>query len=247
MTMPWGSAEEPMHEEVGLQSVPIHVASSALKPGKPLGTEFGQTRTIIVANVVGPYSVTPGAQRVVPRSLRRSEARISVLSGGNVTTTPGVTALPAISVSGQAVQNPNAVPVNVTLAGFTATQVFVNGILVGAGNGTYVVPAFGSISVTYTVVGTTATAGIATTGAQPSTDGVILAAPSIIQTGLPAIAGQLGGFLPIGKDLVWKSQAELWCAYPVGNVGQVVVMVTDYQWASGPDDYKEFKGTAESE
>jgi hypothetical protein len=76
--MPWGSTEEPTETLVGTQSVPIHVVSSSLKPGKPIAAEFGRTRTIIVANVVGAYSTTPGAQRVLNRSLRRWEARIQV-------------------------------------------------------------------------------------------------------------------------------------------------------------------------
>lgn len=61
---------------------------------------------------------------------------------------------PGIPASGVAVQNTNQVPVQVVIAGFTATQVFVNGIQVGTGNGTYTVPANGAISITYTIAGT---------------------------------------------------------------------------------------------
>lgn len=67
---------------------------------------------------------------------------------------PATVSQPAVPASGVAQQNPAGSPVSVTLTGFTATQVFVNGVLVGAGNGTYTVPAYGSISVTYTVAGT---------------------------------------------------------------------------------------------
>lgn len=62
--------------------------------------------------------------------------------------------LPAVPASGVAVQNTTNVPQTVVVTGFTATQTFVNGVLVGAGNGTFTVPAYGSISVTYTVAGT---------------------------------------------------------------------------------------------
>jgi hypothetical protein len=158
MTMPYGSTEEPDIEKIGMQSVPIHVVSSSLKPGKPIGAEFGQTRTIIVANAVGPNSVTPGAQRVLNRSLRRYEARISVLP---------------------------------------------------------------------TIV------------AQTVTDGAIFGAPGLIQSGAAAVIGSLGGFLPIGKDLVWKSQAELWVCYPASNAASVLVTVHDFQWASDPEAFKE--------
>jgi len=61
---------------------------------------------------------------------------------------------PAVPASTVAQQNVNQYPVQVVLSGFTATAVFVNGIQVGVTNGTYTVPANGSISVTYSVVGT---------------------------------------------------------------------------------------------
>jgi hypothetical protein len=61
---------------------------------------------------------------------------------------------PAVPASGTAVQNPNSYPVTVVISGGAATQTFVNGILVGGGDGTYVVPAYGSISITYTVAPT---------------------------------------------------------------------------------------------
>lgn len=157
MTMPYGSTEEPTEEKIGTQSVPIHVVSSSLRPGKSLGTEFGRTKTFIVANLVGSTSTTPGAQRILNRSLRRYEARISVLA----------------SVAAQAV-----------------------------------------------------------------TDGAIFGSRDEINSGNPAGIGLLGGYLPIGKDLVFKSQAELWVCYPVGNAATVYVTVTDFQWASDPDAYE---------
>jgi hypothetical protein len=61
---------------------------------------------------------------------------------------------PAVPASGTAVQNPNATPVQVVISGGTATQTFVNGVLVGGGDGTYIVPGYGSISVTYSVAPT---------------------------------------------------------------------------------------------
>jgi hypothetical protein len=61
---------------------------------------------------------------------------------------------PAVPASTVPVQNPNAFPVNVVVAGGTVTSVSVNGVVVGAGDGTFVVPAFGSIAVTYSVAPT---------------------------------------------------------------------------------------------
>lgn len=244
MTMPYGGAEEPDVIFTEQVSTPVHVVSSDAKPGKSIGTEFGYWRTFLIANTVASQVATPGAVRICNRSLRRHRLQIKVNTGGNVTTTPSVTALPAISVSGQAVQNPNGVPVNVTLAGFTATQVFVNGILVGAGNGTYVVPAYGSISVTFTVLGTTATAGIATSGPQSVLDGVIVGNRDFIQNSQqagvsPYVAGSGGGFLGIGDSLRWECQQELWACYPASNTGPVLVTVTDEIYASDPEAWRE--------
>jgi hypothetical protein len=77
-TAVYGSAEEPDVMLTERQSIPVHVASSDAKPGKPLAAEFGRWRTIIVSNVVGPYSITPGAVRLLNRSLRRKRAQIIV-------------------------------------------------------------------------------------------------------------------------------------------------------------------------
>lgn len=242
MTMPYGSTEEPDVEHVELASVPVHVVSSDAKPGRAPAPEFGRWRTVLVNTQIGQDSAVPGAKRLANRSLRRHRILIAVSTTGPVTSTPVVTAVPNIATSGTAVQNPNGVPVSVTLAGFTATQVFVNGILVGASNGTYIVPAYGSISVTFTVVGTTATAGIAASNPQPATDGVIVGGREEIQaliTGggtqaqVSPLAGLTpGGFLPIGINVRYESQQELWVAYPSTNAAAVIVTTCDEVYAS---------------
>jgi hypothetical protein len=61
---------------------------------------------------------------------------------------------PAVPASGVATQNTSAFPVQVVITGGAATVTTVNGVVVGAGDGTFVVPAYGSISVTYTVAPT---------------------------------------------------------------------------------------------
>ena len=45
--------------------------------------------------------------------------------------------------------NPNPVPVSVTITGGTVTVIAVNGVTTGQTTGTFTVPAFGSITVTY--------------------------------------------------------------------------------------------------
>jgi hypothetical protein len=64
-----------------------------------------------------------------------------------------VPATPSTPATGVAVQNVNNYPVQVVIGanGGTITNVSVNGITVGTAAGTYVVPAYGSISIAYTV------------------------------------------------------------------------------------------------
>jgi hypothetical protein len=78
MTMPEGSTEEPMMALGTHPSRPIHVVNSSAKPGKSIGTEFGRWRTFLITNAVGPNSATPGAARLLNRSLRRHRAHIIV-------------------------------------------------------------------------------------------------------------------------------------------------------------------------
>jgi hypothetical protein len=234
-TGPYGFAEEPTVIETFSQSIPVHVVSTDAKPGKAIGTEFGRWRTFYVSNTVSGLSATPGAQRLLNRSLRRHRALIGVASAGPVTA--AAPALASIATSGTAVQNTTGNAVQVTLAGFTATQVFVNGVLVGAGNGAYTVPAYGSLSVTFTVLGTTTWASLPQ--AQSSLDGVIIGAREEITSGLPAIPGYLGGYVQLGSNFRWEVQAELWVCFPQTNTGPVYVTVCDEIYASDPDAWKE--------
>lgn len=60
---------------------------------------------------------------------------------------------PAVPASGVAQQNLNNAPVTVVISpnGATITNVTVNGVTVGTGAGTYIVPPAGTISIAYTV------------------------------------------------------------------------------------------------
>jgi hypothetical protein len=60
---------------------------------------------------------------------------------------------PAVPATGVAQENVNPYPVQVVIGanGATITNVSVNGVTVGTGAGTYVVPAFGEISIAYSV------------------------------------------------------------------------------------------------
>jgi hypothetical protein len=78
MTMPFGSTEEPDVIITERESIPVHVVSTSAKPGKSLAAEFARFRTVVVSNTINATSVTPGAARLIARSLRRHEARIIV-------------------------------------------------------------------------------------------------------------------------------------------------------------------------
>jgi hypothetical protein len=80
-------------------------------------------------------------------SVKIVAAQLTAIAG----TVPSQPAVPASTV---AQQNTNAYPVQVVISGGTATSTSVNGVVVGAGDGTFVVPAYGSISVTYSVAPT---------------------------------------------------------------------------------------------
>lgn len=107
MSMPYGSTEEPEVEIAGERSIPVHVVSTGAKSEKSIGAEYGRWRTLVVSNVIGQSSITPGAQRLLNRSLRRHRALIlvqpsivaqavldGVLIGGREEITSGQPAVP---------------------------------------------------------------------------------------------------------------------------------------------------------
>jgi hypothetical protein len=77
------------------------------------------------------------------------------------------TTSPAVPASGTAAVNSNPWSVAVTVTGGTLTEVAVNGVSAGTGDGTYFVPAGGSITLTYSVAPTWAwaPAGVDAAGA----------------------------------------------------------------------------------
>lgn len=75
-------------------------------------------------------------------------------SPGSAAITQPVPSQPAVPASTVAQQNLNLYPVDVVISGGTLTAVVVNGITVGSGDGTYIVPSGGAISITYSVAPT---------------------------------------------------------------------------------------------
>ncbi len=60
--------------------------------------------------------------------------------------------------------NPNPVPVNVTISGGTVTVIAVSGVVTGQTSGTFLIPAGGSITVTYSVAPTFTMTDVAPAG-----------------------------------------------------------------------------------
>jgi len=123
--------------------VPVYI-TTLNAGGRPLGT-------ISTIKVNVPAAGTDPV-RIASRDLDRTSMYILVEnvagSVSNVLITP-----PTVPATGVAAQNTTGFPVSVVIGanGATITNVSVNGVTVGTAAGTYVVPAFGSISIAYTV------------------------------------------------------------------------------------------------
>jgi len=80
-------------------------------------------------------------------------ANCTTSTGATGGTAPTVTT-PSVPASASPATNPNPFPVAVDIEGGTITVVAVNGVTVGATDGTYIVPGNGTIAVTYSVAPT---------------------------------------------------------------------------------------------
>jgi hypothetical protein len=127
---------------------------------------------IMVTAVVGQVAVTIGAGVSLSLGIAPSVGGANTTGLGGPTAIGGLVAgtliilpfsigvagsnlvAPAIPSSNQLVTNNYHGTVTVVISGGTMTAVFVNGVLVGAGAGTYQVPAHGTISMTYSLAPT---------------------------------------------------------------------------------------------
>jgi hypothetical protein len=123
------------------------------------GPEQGDFWMLCRANVVSSNYATDAAKYVLFRGGTPSDPNNALsnryLLNGQ-TFSPGGTTLtaPAVPASTVAAQNTTNQPYTVVISGGTATATLVNGINVGPGDGTYTVPAAGSIAVTYSAAPT---------------------------------------------------------------------------------------------
>jgi len=102
-----------------------------------------------------------GAKTIAVQGPESGYAWSVKIVAAQLTSFAGAISQPAVPASTVPVQNPNNFPVTVVISGGTATSTSVNGVVVGAGDGTFVVPAYGSISVTYSVAPTWLWTGVA--------------------------------------------------------------------------------------
>jgi hypothetical protein len=130
-------------------------------------------------------------------------------SASSVISTPAFTVTtPGMPASTVAVQNPYSVPVQVVISSGTVTAVVVNGITVGAGDGTYYVPAYGAISITYSVAPNWAWTGI----------GIPVTVTSLATPNGRLLTPTVGEYVIPGPDETWIAAAQ----YPA-RIGVTIV------------------------
>lgn len=178
---------ENAEQDLGYAPMHVHVVSMpAAIPDRPKEVRTSHKTVILTAAnpsqlVVG---VDPARKEVHIEPLNNSVVMSSSTSQAgdpgnqvafvNAITQP-VPSQPAVPATGVAQQNVNAYPVQVVISpnGATISNVSVNGITVGTAAGTYTVPAFGAISIAYTVatptwVWSNANANVAAVNAFPN-------------------------------------------------------------------------------
>lgn len=125
--------------------VPVYIVDAG-GGARPLTTMATNRFTIAASGAA--------ATRISGRDTSRNTMYVQIETApGSTSTLLAAGATPAVPATGVAAQNTSAYPVSVVIAanGATITNVSVNGVTVGTAAGTYVVPAYGSISIAYTV------------------------------------------------------------------------------------------------
>jgi hypothetical protein len=154
--------------------------------------------------------------QILQRRLRRNEARLYLVS---VPTIQTLITAPAVPATGVAQYNNTGQPVTVTVSGGTVTAITVNGTATGLTSGVILVPANGTIAITYSVLPTWtwATSSPGTIVVNSKLDPLQGASP---QGATYGIAGQ--------QFLTWESQQPV---YAITNGGTSVVSVLDEAYA----------------
>lgn len=173
----------------GAQLRTLQTGSQLVKAAQALP----QTATATLFTVTGGMVLVTGLVGLVASSLGATATNLSIgtaptvgtartagianatavasLAAGTVLTAPingsAAVASPSVPASTVAQSNPNPFTVQVVISGGTMTNVSVNGTTAGTGAGTYLVPAFGSITMTYTVAPTWAWTNARTLSSAP--------------------------------------------------------------------------------
>lgn len=131
-------------------AVPVHIKSDATKTKKKDCLTQVKTYQSQFYTPTGAYL----PELILTHTTQRKYARVKC--NGSAFVAAPVPSQPAVPASTVAVQNTNTYPVIVVISGGSGlTAVVVNGITVGTGDGTYIVPAAGTISITYSVTAPT--------------------------------------------------------------------------------------------
>jgi hypothetical protein len=163
------------------------------KPVGNSGVINGPSSTLI------EIPITPGRGRiwnVLSVGVYGPDAHTNV--GSNVTA-------PAVPASGVPVFNNNNQAVIVTVTGGTVTAIAVNGVTTGATTGPITVPAFGWITLTYSVAPTWAWAG--TTGSAVAD----IYAGTAADPSSPTLDNVIASAMPIPSTLSFSKQVH-WCS-----------------------------------
>lgn len=136
--------DKPAPEHVRPVPVPVYVTNPA-SGSRPLTTLSTNKFTIAASG--------QSSTRICGRDETRLTMYVRIESPLTVNGSNPAPSQPAVPATGVAQQNVNSYPVSVAIAanGATITNVVVNGVSVGTAAGTYTVPAFGAISISYTV------------------------------------------------------------------------------------------------
>lgn len=124
------------------------IITGIIVTGPPGGTpviKLGKRAWGVVMPATGLLLISP-----IQIKLGRSDDRLLIASAVSL----ALPSQPAVPASTVAVQNTNPYTATVVISAGTITNVSVNGITVGVGAGTYSVPAYGAISITYSVAPT---------------------------------------------------------------------------------------------
>jgi hypothetical protein len=152
-------------DSVRIPNVPIMATSTTQalytsNDATPWGPEQGDVwlvrRAIVKSSLLTDNAKWVAYRGSAPSDVGNAYTSRYILDGMSAPVSAPVPSQPGVPASTVAVQNTNSYPVQVVISGGSGlSAVVVNGITVGTGDGTYTVPAYGAISVTYSTTAPT--------------------------------------------------------------------------------------------